>query len=372
MIMNEQRMQPYVAALRSCVGPESGVLDIGSGTGIFALLAAQFGARKVYAIEPDDAILLAQRIAMDNGLDNRIEFHRALSTRVELPERADVIISDLRGILPFFQQHIPSIVDARRRFLAPGGVLIPRRDTIWAAVVELQDLHKRITSPWTTSRFGIDMRAAHRLVTNEWVRATVKPENLLSQGQQIGTLDYRTIEDANFHASFESVMRRGGKATGLAVWFDAELTESIGFSNAPFDGELVYGAGFFPFPASLEVGEGDRLQTDLRLNLVGDDYVWFVRMKLSRECDPSATVEIGLSSLAAQLGGPEVWKRRAAEYKPRLGEDGQVEALVLNSMARNETLGEIASQVVARFPESFGSWESALAHVGDLSTRFSE
>src|SRR5437867_2580258 len=134
MISDEVRMGAFVRALRQAVKPGAVVIDIGTGTWIFALLACRFGARRVYAIEPDDAIQVAREIAVANGCADRIEFIQDLSTGVTLGERADVIISDIGGVLPWFQQHIPSIADARRRFLAPGGALIPQRDTAWAAV----------------------------------------------------------------------------------------------------------------------------------------------------------------------------------------------------------------------------------------------
>jgi predicted RNA methylase len=55
MIGDSIRMRAYVQALRDAVKPGSVVLDIGTGTGIFAMLASQFGAQRVYAIEPDNA-----------------------------------------------------------------------------------------------------------------------------------------------------------------------------------------------------------------------------------------------------------------------------------------------------------------------------
>lgn len=100
-------MDAYVKALRQAVTPESVVLDIGTGTGIFAMLACQFGAKKVYAIEPSDAIQVGKEIAAANGYDNSIEFIQKLSTEVELPEPADVIISDLRSICPCFNNIFP-------------------------------------------------------------------------------------------------------------------------------------------------------------------------------------------------------------------------------------------------------------------------
>src|SRR3954471_21820036 len=106
MIADSARMDAYARALRQAIKPGSVVLDIGTGIGIFAMLASQFGARRVYAIEPDDAIQIARQIAAANGYAERVEFFQNLSTRIELPERADIIVSDLRGVLPVFQHHI--------------------------------------------------------------------------------------------------------------------------------------------------------------------------------------------------------------------------------------------------------------------------
>ena len=36
------------------------------------------------------------------------------------------MVSDVHGILPFFGTSLVSLIDARERFLAPGGRMIPR------------------------------------------------------------------------------------------------------------------------------------------------------------------------------------------------------------------------------------------------------
>src|SRR5262249_8186842 len=140
------------------------VLDIGTGTGIFALLACQFGARRVYAIEPAHVIRVAREIAAANGCADRIEFIQKRSTEVTLPERADVIISDLRGRLPFSWSNISSIADARSRLLKPGGTLIGQRDDVWAAVIEAEETYNEYLGRW--DKYEIDMSAARRMVTN--------------------------------------------------------------------------------------------------------------------------------------------------------------------------------------------------------------
>ena len=108
-------MQAYSEALRRTVRPGSVVVEIGTGPGVFAVLACQLGASRVYAIEPDPIIQVAREIAAVNHCADRIEFIEDISTRVELPSRADVIFSDMRGVLPLLTRIF-------RPSLTPGAV----------------------------------------------------------------------------------------------------------------------------------------------------------------------------------------------------------------------------------------------------------
>lgn len=74
MIADSVRMEAYSRALRQCIRPSSVVIDLGAGTGIFSLLTCQYGARRVYAIEQDDAISVARAHAAANGYADRIVF----------------------------------------------------------------------------------------------------------------------------------------------------------------------------------------------------------------------------------------------------------------------------------------------------------
>ncbi len=270
------RVDAYAEALRQTIVPErSVVLEIGTGAGFFALLAAKFGARHVYAIDPSPSVHVGQELARANGLDDRITFMQKSSTDVTLPERADIIVSDIRGGLPWLQHHIPSIVDARKRLLAPGGVLIPGQDTVWAAVVHAPRLYAPHVVPWDDNAYGLDLSAARGRTTNHRRKGHVKPEQLLVEPQHMATLDYSIITDPNAQAALYWTASKAGRAHGLNLWFDTELAPGIGYSNAPSAPHIpIYSQTFFPWTEPVELVEGDRIAVTLRVHLMSKYYVW--------------------------------------------------------------------------------------------------
>ena len=273
MLRDTARMEAYTAALRRAVKPDSVVMDLGCGPGVFALLACKFGARRVYAVEPENIVGLAREAAAANGFSDRIEFFEKLSTEITLPEPATIIISDLRGVLPWFEQNISSIIDARKRLLAPGGVLIPQRDVLWASVVEAPEQYEEIVGPWR-NQFDLDLSAGKGLVTNTWRKSRIKPEQLLTEPVCWSTLDYYEVSSPDVRAEISWQAARNGTAHGVAVWFDSELAEGIRFSNHPAAPEMIYGTGFFPFLRPVQLMEGERVTVRLAADLVDDGYVW--------------------------------------------------------------------------------------------------
>src|SRR4030081_2694886 len=88
MIGDRVRVEAYSRALRSVIRPGSVVVDIGTGPGIFAVLACQLGARRVFAIEANPVIQVAREIAVANHCADKIEFFEDISTNVKLPALA--------------------------------------------------------------------------------------------------------------------------------------------------------------------------------------------------------------------------------------------------------------------------------------------
>lgn len=134
LLSDERRNQAFFEALRRCVTKESAVLDIGSGTGIWAVMAARLGAKKVVAVERDQLLIgLIRRMAEENGVADRVTVVNADSQQVQLDKEFDVVVSETIGNVIFEEQIVPIMADARERFLKPGGQLIPAAVTFMVA-----------------------------------------------------------------------------------------------------------------------------------------------------------------------------------------------------------------------------------------------
>jgi protein arginine N-methyltransferase 1 len=370
MIGDDARVAKYIEALRSAVKPGSVVLDIGTGTGVLSLVACRLGARRVFAVEPDDVIELARRIAAANGMEGRIEFIQGLSTQIDLPERADVIVAEIHGILPLFQKSVATLIDARRRLLAPGGIMIPARETVWASVVEAPALHARLRAPWERAPDGVDLTAGLVHATNYLQRATFSPGQLLAAPARWASLDYSTLDGTDVANGLSLRVERGGVAHGIAMWFDSVLAEGIELSNAPGRPPLIFGNAYFPWPEAVQVRAGDEIELDVSARLVGDRYLWRWRSRVAAGGRDRASFD--QSPFDSALLVPAKLRRRAATHVPRLNQEGEIERFVLERMAQARPLGEIAHELAQRYPSRFARWQEALSHVGDLALRCSD
>ena len=373
MIDDARRTGPFVEALRQAIGPDSVMLDIGTGTGFFAFLACQLGAARVYAVEADAAALdMAKRCGAHVPGSERITWLQGLTTQMDLPEQADVVMGDLHGTLPFFKGNIESLVDARKRHLKPGGRLLPARDVLYAAPAHAPHEYQSIESPWQHNAYGIDLSAALPMLVNTWRRARaepVQPEHLLAQPQRWGVVDYTATESAELDAPLEWTIERGGPMHGFYVWFDGDLGQGIGYSNAPTLPELVYGRAFFPLEKPVEVAPGDSVHTRLAVRLFKGAYLfrWDTRIT---GVDGEQKARFEQSTFKAQPTTIAELRKAGADYVPSLTEDGQAARAVLDAMAAGQRLQDIADLLLARFPSRYRAPAQALDEVAQLSRRY--
>lgn len=368
MVSDRLRVNAYREALSRAVKPGDVVVDIGTGIGIFAVMACQRGARRVYAIEPSAAIEVARQVATDNGVADRIEFIRGFSIDLELPERADVIVADVNGVLPPYGLSIATLIDARERLLGPGGALIPSRARIWAALSGSDAEHPRDASTEHEQEYGVDTSAAVPFAVNTWRNQPTRAEQLCTTAGQWAALDYLAIDTAHVEGTAVLSVTEKCVAKGVAMWFDTELIDGVRLSAAPDKPKIVYGRGFFPLADSCELAPGDRVELRIEAHPVDDDYAWRWETTITAE-DGAEKAAFKQATIGAAPISLEDLRKREAGHRTALNADGEIDRKVLRLMNGERTLAEIATQVAAE--PSWGlSTDEALRRAAQISERY--
>ena len=370
MIADAGRFNAYAKAIARAVRPGDTVADIGCGPGVFSLLACRAGARRVFAIESENCIQFARELAAANGFTDRIEFVQSDSRKTELPERVNVIVSDLRGVLPLYDHAISSLEDARQRLLATGGIMIPQRDTLKAAVIEAEEYYSHLTTPWRKSVCELDLSPSVLPILNQFYSSSYKKEQLLTEAQDWGLLDYTVGAASRVTAELDFRAVREGMAYGVCLWFETALFENIGYSSEPGPADSVHGQLFLPWLEPVALEKGQEIQVGLHADLVDQDYIWRWETRIPAGANRPA-LHFQQSTFQGANLSFESLRRQAVDYAPLLSEAGQADLWMVERMDGSTSLQKIAQSASERFPRLFSSWHQAFVRAAELSKQFS-
>ncbi|HSC27923.1 MAG TPA: 50S ribosomal protein L11 methyltransferase [Vicinamibacterales bacterium] len=367
MFADGNRNDAYRAALAEVISPGASVLDIGTGTGLLAMMACHAGARRVYAVEQAPIIQFARDLAAHNGVADRIVFIERVSTAVRLPERVDAVVSDIRGVLPLSGTAVTSIIDARDRLLRPGGALVPLADALSAAVVSASSTIDAYVSPWTRPSWGVDATPLASAAAQQIVPVAPGDVELLSGPAPWVTIDYNTVTTPSARGTVEWCMPAAATAHGFVLWFEALLAPGISYSTAPGGADTLYGLAFFPWPGAVDCPAQGSVRVDLRADLIGAAYVWTWRTVVDsvagrREFSQSTFAGMPLARARLDRGRPDA--------VPLVSGWADVDAAALALMRHGLTLREVARRLCERFPESLPTRDAALARAADLAGRY--
>ena len=281
-----------------------------------------------------------------------------------------MIVSDIRGTLPFAGHSLVSLEDARQRFLAEGGTMIPQRDTLYAAIVESGKFCDEIRSSWQSSYEGLDLSSALPCVLNDVHSTHLTQEQLVTEPQSWCVIEYMKRPNIRAAATLHFRTTRTGTAHGVAVWFDTQLFGQIGFSCAPGGPKTVYGHSFLPWLQPVTISAGQEIQLELHADLVGGDYIWRWETKIYEE-GKGLVHHFRQSTLEGARFSPQWLRRHALDFVPVLSEAGEAERWLLEAMDGHAPLQEIAATAAERFPKVFRRQEEAFRRASELAEKFS-
>jgi protein arginine N-methyltransferase 1 len=371
MVADRVRTDSYTQALKHQIKTGDVVADIGTGTGILALLACRFGARRVYAFEPSGIIGLAREIAVANGFADRIEFIPRMSTESSLPEPVNAVVSDVHGVLPFFGKGLVSLMDARERFLAPNGRMIPCSDTLWIAGICSPEIYEKHIGPWAGMPYEFDMSAAGLRRINTIDQCAASAEQLFLEPRCLATLDYQTIKETGLDTTVSWTVDHATQGHGIILWFDSILAGGITLTNRPGAPRLIYRQAFLPWPEPLQVSSGDTVTVTISARLVGNEYIWRWDTRLVSKNSPNGAKPTFRQStfFGSDLSLAEL-RTSASQFQPKLNEDGRIHRRILSLMEGQMSLEAISRELVKDFPSRFKRWQDAFNLVSAISRNF--
>lgn len=279
LIADRVRLDAFAKALAGLIRKgHSTVADIGTGTGVLAMLAARLGAKKVYAYEKAEIGAVAERLVKLNKLRN-VEVIPARSTEIIDPPRVDIVVTETLGNYALEEFLVETMNDARARHLKPGGVLMPRAVEQFACPVIGPRLFKELTV-WDEVGRSLNFAPARTMsLNNVYVRSLAAGE-LLEAGRAAVRWD-------NLQFSERNTMSRKGRGVwrmtralsvyGLALWWRAELAPGVVLETSPLAPATHWEQLYFPALEPLQLETGDTLTAELRSRSSeegGTDLAW--------------------------------------------------------------------------------------------------
>ena len=261
MLEDVPRNAAFANAIARVVKPGATVLDIGTGSGLLAMMAARAGATCVVACEAHQALAeTAREIISRNGLQDIIRVIGDKSTSIErdvhIPGGADVIIAEVFADNLLGEGALAALSHATSHLGRPGARVIPAAASIRAALayfgtptVDLTDV-----DGFDLSLFKRHLHPDHALDINQtdFVLRS-EPDDLFSFDFQAGT----GYEAAGVTKSFTAV---GGKANGVVRWIRLQLDAEGVYENIPSpDNTSHWSMLFIPLPGGMSVAEGETL-----------------------------------------------------------------------------------------------------------------
>jgi SAM-dependent methyltransferase len=244
MLNDRARTSAFLDGIAEVVGSGDVVVDIGTGTGVLAIAAARAGAKHVYAIEASAIGEVAEAIFEANGLSDRVTLLRGWSTHIELPERADVLVSEIIGNDPLGENVLEVTRDARKRLLKPGARLVPSKLRVFGLPVTIPHAklkRRRLTADtlqdWR-SWYGIDFEPLSKTNEDSPPSFFIKPQKasdweILSEPVLMSEVELGEVERFKIDSSVTVTAEASGLLNGLLVYFELDLGPSTILSTHP-------------------------------------------------------------------------------------------------------------------------------------------
>lgn len=319
----------------------------------------------MYAMEHGRIIELAREVIRSNGFEDRIVLVQGTSSEIELPERVDLIIANIG-----FSLTLDYMVDARQRFLKPGGSMIPRMLDLFCVPVESPAAHHRDVGFWKSGPFEMDFHPLWKMSANTVHQGRFTSDQFLAKPALLSRMDLLEVPEPKIGGEANYIVTRPGTFHGLGVWYVLWLNEDITISLAP-PLELPYPLWshlFFPMEDPVQVQPGDRIAAKIdatAFTTAGLYLTWEIRLQ-----GRQASIVSKQSTFQGTPLSLESLRRQDPSYCPSLNPRGQAARMVLDLAEEHQTLESIEQETYRHHSNLFRNTRAAQAFVSQVLKGF--
>lgn len=276
MLSDRPRTEAYQQAIlknRKCFEGKT-VLDIGCGTGILSLFAAQAGAKQVVAIDHSDIIYQAMDIIYRNGFSGIIKTVKNKVEKIdfikqELPTKYDIIISEWMGYFLLFEGMLDTVLYARDNLLNPNGLLLPNSCSMSIAAFSDSDFFTRNITFWNDV-YGFNMSSMIKEAIKEATIDTICKTKICSTLSEFHQIDLNTCSlqaVQTVESKFSLTIGQDCHMHGLVGWFncDFQLPHPIQLDTSPQSAETHWKQTIFPFEEPIKVNKEEKLAGEIKI-----------------------------------------------------------------------------------------------------------
>jgi type II protein arginine methyltransferase len=237
MMNEEERNAAYYDGLRAAITPEKTVFEIGTGSGLLAMMSAKLGAKKIVTCEAVRLVAdTARKIIERNKYQDKITVLAKPSSSVQigrdLPAQADILVHEVFSSELLGEHVLPSIEDAKARLLKPGGEILPGSASIMIALVGGDELGKELH---VDEAFGFDLRPFNSIQSKKRpIQREDLPRVLLSADVEAFHFDFRNRSTfPPERKRIDVAVSKGGLCYGVIQWIRFDFGHGVVYENHP-------------------------------------------------------------------------------------------------------------------------------------------
>ncbi len=237
MMNDTKRNEHFYKSIAKAVKKAGSVLDVGSGSGLLALMAAKAGAKNITTCEMVyEVALAAKNIVSQNGFGNQIRVINKKSSDIiiphDMPDRAEILITETVDCGLLGEGILPIVRHARRHLLLPGARIIPQAARIVAQLISSSDV-KNLNQVSTAT--GFDLSHFNTLATPKYfpIRLHWHRHQKMSAPFEVFRFDFQRDALMSRENKIHLVPQRTGFCDAVVFWFELKLDDDNILSNGP-------------------------------------------------------------------------------------------------------------------------------------------